>query len=761
MGPSQHAGGQPAAAPPRPAAGAGLQAFFDARAIAIVGASDDVHKIGGRPVQLLLRHGYAGPIYPVNPRGGEIQGLPAFANVRDTPTVPDMAVLAVPADATAAALRDCAVRGVRAVVVLSSGFAEAGEHGIGLQRELAAIARDAGIRLLGPNCLGTVSVANATIGSFSIVLEEHLPLAGQAGIVSQSGNVGSFVMQNVAQRGLGVSRFIATGNEADVDVADGIAALANDPDTRVILCCMETCRDAERLIDALAIARRARKPVIVLKIGSTEQGQAAAASHTGALAGSDAVIDAVFRRHGALRVQSVEALLDIGHAASALLPGRLPKGERVTLLAASGGFGLLMADAMIRAGMTLPALSEPTRARIHAALPLASTGNPVDATAQMSSRPDILLELLSAVLDEPGSDAVVLFLSLSLYNTRLRGVYLDAIARVRESRPDRLLFVVSRGPEDAVREIEALGIPVFPTIDAAAQGVAGLARLGRRFGADAGSPPAGAPAAMPASASAPASLPAAAAATRADTAMPALTPADLRNEYRAKRALAAAGIPVLPEAVAASADDAAAHARRLGYPVVLKILSADIPHKTEVGGVALDLADDAAVRRAYARILADAAGHAPAARIDGVLVAPMARDGTELIVGVSRDPVFGPVVMVGLGGIFAEVLKDVAVQVAPVTASEADAMIRGLKLFALLDGARGRPRADVAAAARAVARLSEFAVAHRDLIAEIDLNPVLVRPLGQGVVVLDALMIPVQPHREPPASDRPMPARPA
>ncbi|HMS81557.1 MAG TPA: CoA-binding protein, partial [Burkholderiaceae bacterium] len=295
---------------------------------------------------------------------------------------------------------------------------------------------------------------------------------GHVGIVSQSGNVGSFVMQNVAQRGLGVSRFVATGNEADVDVADGIAALARDPETRVILCCMETCRHAGRLIEALAIARAARKPVIVLKIGETEQGQAAAASHTGALAGSDAVVDAVFRRHGALRVRSVEALLDIGHAASMLMPGRLPGGDRVVVLAASGGFGIMMADAMTRAGLALPTLSDATRARIRDVLPLASTTNPVDATAQMSARPDILATLLAAVLDEPGSDATVQFLSLSLDNRRLRGVYLDALARVRASHPGRLLVVVSRGPEDAVREIVALGIPVFPTIDAAAEGLA-------------------------------------------------------------------------------------------------------------------------------------------------------------------------------------------------------------------------------------------------------------------------------------------------
>ncbi|MBU4609399.1 acetate--CoA ligase family protein [Achromobacter sp. GG226] len=698
------------------APGTGLDAFFDAKGIAIVGASGDITKIGGRPVHLLKKYGYAGPIYPINPKADEVQGLTSYASVRDTPTAPDMAILAVPAQATADALRDCAARGVRAAVVLSSGFAEAGPEGVAMQDELVAIAREANIRLLGPNCLGTVSTTNAAIGSFSIVLEENMPAAGHVGIVSQSGNIGSFTVQNVVQRGLGLSRFIATGNEADVDVADGIAALAEDENTRVILCCMETCRDADRLIDALARARARNKPVIVLKIGATELGQAAAASHTGALAGSDAVIDAVFRRHGALRVYSLEALLDVGQAASQLMPGRLPAGDKVTLVAASGGFGIMMADAMSEAGMELPALSPDTQARIREAVPSAGTNNPVDASAQMSSRPDILFKMLSALLEEPNSDATVLFMSLALHNQRLRGVYMETLARIRQDHPERLLMVISSGPADAVAQIRALGIPVFASIDAAAEGTAGLVRLGRL-----------------------AQLGEASAYTGARA---PVDPAVFRNEFHAKQALGAAGIAVLPEALVISADDAVAQADRLGYPVVLKIASEDIQHKTEIGGVALRLADAAAVRDAHARILASAQQHAPKARIDGVLVAPMAQGGVELIAGVSRDPVFGPVVMVGMGGIYAEVLKDVAVQTAPVSVAEAESMIRGLKLFALLDGARGQPKADVAAAAQTVARLSEFACRHADDVAEIDMNPVLVRPQGEGVVVLDALMIP-------------------
>jgi acyl-CoA synthetase (NDP forming) len=696
--------------------GAGLDAFFKASGVAVIGASDDVTKIGGRPIQLLRKYGYAGAIYPVNPKGGVIQGLQAYASVLETPTAPDMAILAVPAPATLQAVRDCASRGVRGVIVLSAGFAEAGPEGVALQAALVRVARAHGMRLLGPNCLGIVNVTDKLVGSFSIALEQSMPPAGQVGIVSQSGNIGSFTMRNMADRGLGVSRFIATGNEADVDVADGIAALANDPATRIILCCMETCRDAGRLIEALNMARLQAKPVIVLKIGSTEQGQAAAASHTGALTGSDAVFDAVFRRYGVLRVRSFEELLDVGHAAALLGARRLPATDAVTLVAASGGFGIMMADAMVEAGMTLPQLADTTRALIREAVPTAGTNNPVDASAQMSARPDILLKMLTALQNDANGSTLVLLLALSLYNPRLRGVYMEALANIRASHPDRLLMIISQGPDDAVAEINALGIPVFRSIPAAATGLAGLVKLGRLT-----------------------ALPAAAA---YDGPRDKVDPAVFRNEFHAKQALAAAGISVPREEVVGSADDAVRSARATGYPVVLKIASEDIAHKTEIGGVALDLQDDNAVRQAFDRLMANARLHAPQARLDGVLVAPMVRGGVELIAGVSRDPVFGPVVMVGFGGIYAEILKDVAVQVAPVSEEEALRMIRGLKMFPLLDGARGQAKADVAAAARTVARLSEFACRHAEDVAEIDMNPILVKAEDQGVLVLDALMVP-------------------
>lgn len=700
--------------------GAGLDVFFNACAVAVIGASDDITKIGGRPIQLLRKYGYAGLIYPINPKGGIVQELQAYSSILDTPTAPELAILAVPAIATLQAMRECAIRGVRGVIVLSSGFAEAGPEGAAQQEELVQIARQHGMRVLGPNCLGTVNVVDKLIGSFSIALEQSMPPVGSVGIVSQSGNIGSFTMHNMADRGLGVSRFIATGNEADIDVADGIASLARDPSTQLILCCMETCRNAERLTYALDLAREHGKPVIVLKIGATEQGQAAAASHTGALMGSDAVFDAVLRRYGVLRVRSFEELLDVGHAVALLGGKRLPTTSDVTLVAASGGFGIMMADAMVDAGMTLPQLADETKAAIKEAVPTAGTNNPVDASAQMSARPDILLKMLTALQNDANGSTLVLLLALSLYNNRLRGVYLDALAKIRATHPDRLLVLISQGPPDAVAEVNALGIPVFPTIPAAATGLSGLVKLGQLSHC---------------------TIP------KAYSGITEKLPADaFRNEFHAKRALSLSGINVPVEAIVGSADDAVLAAQTIGYPIVLKVASEDIAHKTEVGGVMLNLHDDEAVRHAYAHIMSNVQRHAPQANLDGILVAPMVKGGVELIAGISRDAVFGPVVMVGIGGIHAEILKDVAVQVAPVSEEEAVAMLRSLKMFPLLDGARGQPKADVIAAAKTVARLSEFACQYAENVAEIDMNPILVKPAGEGVLVLDALIIPTASH---------------
>jgi acyl-CoA synthetase (NDP forming) len=697
--------------------GEGLDALMTPRSIAVIGASQDATKIGGRPVDLLRRYGYAGRIFPVNPKSSLVQGLQAYPSVDELPEAPDLTIIAVDAEKAPDAVEQCARRGVRSVVVFSSGFAELGEQGRAMQDRLRAAARKTGMRLLGPNCLGAVSVAERAIATFSIVLEHSLPMAGSLGIVSQSGNLGSFTMRMASDRGVGVSRFMTTGNECDIDIADGIAWLARDPATKVILCCFEACRDAGRLIAALNEARDAGKPVIALKVGTSEAGQAAAASHTGAMAGSDAVFDALLARHGAVRVRSIEELIDLGHAASILLPDRLPKGPRLAVVTASGGFGVLLADAAHAVGLSLPELGEATQRTILELVPFASARNPVDATAQMSSRPDMLQKILSAVVADDTCDVVVLPLPFSLHMPRLRTVYMEALRHTRAVYPDRPVILCVDGPPDALRELHAMGYPTIASFDGCCAVVASLARLQALAMApkEAGQPAVAKAAPLSADA--------------------------FRHELGAKRALAEVGIPVLAERLVANADAAARTASELGFPVVLKIASPDLPHKTEVGGVAVGLRSEAEVRKAHAEMLSRVAAKAPQAAIDGVIVAPMAQGVSELILGSRVDPVFGPVVMVGLGGIFAEIVQDTAVQMAPVNEMQAMAMLRSLRAFAVLDGARGRRRTDLKAAARAIAALSRFAAAHAESVSEIDINPLLLRAEGEGAVALDALLV--------------------
>jgi acyl-CoA synthetase (NDP forming) len=696
--------------------GHGLDAFFRPRSIAILGASQNPQKIGGRPLATLQRFGYTGRIFPVNPGAAEVQGLPAFASLDNVPEVPDLALVALSAAQTPAAIDACAARGVRAAVIYSSNFAEVGEEGRALQAKIAATARDARIRVLGPNCLGMVSVADRTFATFTSALAEGAPPAGTIGIISQSGNVGAYVLMLARERGIGISRWMSTGNEADIEIADGIAWLARDPGTRVILCCLETCRDGPGLVSALEEARAAGKPVILLKTGSTAAGQAAAASHTGALAGADAVFDSVFESCGAWRAATVEELIDIGHAASLLLPDRLPAGRRAALFTASGGFGVLMADAAQTAGLDLPDPSIAAQRRILDLVPFASPRNPIDATAEVSSRPEILENALATLIEDGFCDMLTVLLTTTPYVERLRLVFEQALAAVRRRFPAQPFLVCTHGPAEFVGRLHAMGIPAVDGTTNACRVMAALAGLGAGLGSRRNEMP-------PPTKAAP------------------LNPAQLADEVGAKRALAEAGIPVPRERLVRDADEAVTAAEALGFPVVLKIVSPDIAHKTEFGGVALGLGTAQAVRTAHAAILDSVRRGLPAARIEGVLVAPMVTGGTEMILGVTSDPVFGPVVMCGLGGIFAEVLRDVALRPAPLDEPTAERMLRSLRGFPLLDGARGRPRADLAALTGAIAALSRFAITHRDVVEEVDINPFVVLPEGRGAVALDALIV--------------------
>lgn len=689
-----------------------LHPFFFPTSVALIGASSDPERIGGRPLRFLLEAGFKGQLHPVNRSGAaEIQGLPAYASLLDVPGPVDHAIIAVPVPGVEAALKECAAKGVKAVQVFTAGFAEVDAAGAELQARLVAICREAGMRMVGPNALGLLNPSQHFYATFSTALNGLRPKHGVIGLATQSGAFGSATYGMATLRGIGLSRVIATGNEADVDVAECIDYLAEDPDTRVICAALEACKDGARLRAALRKAAAAGKPVIIMKIGSTDVGAAAAATHTGSLAGNDAVYDAVFAECGAHRAQSVEEMLDLAHLCSVI--GTLPANENIGIMTGSGGIGILMADNATELGMKLPALTESAEAALRELLPYAVPANPFDTTAQVTAVPDGVARTIEAML---GKDAAYgsLFAYLAhvgLSPARFQSTE-DRLIAIHREHPDRALVVVMLSDEGVSQRLEAAGVAVFADPTRAVRAIAGAARMAR-LRRDM---------------------------RTADMAVPAAAQKlpTVATETQAKALLGAAGIPVLPEKTCHSASDAVAAANAMGYPVVAKIVSADIPHKTEVGGVLVGLQDADAVAAGYDTLLARAAERAPNARIDGVLIAPMVRGGVETIIGIHMDAVFGPMVMFGLGGTAVELYKDVAFASAPLSIAQSEALVDSVRASALLKGWRGGPVYDVPALCSALSKLSEFAVQHADQLAGIDINPFVVQT--DGGVCLDALI---------------------
>ncbi|MEC8370376.1 MAG: acetate--CoA ligase family protein, partial [Pseudomonadota bacterium] len=505
--------------------------------------------------------------------------------------------------------------------------------------------------------------------------------------------------------------WVTTGNEVDVDVAECIAFMSQDPGTDVICAYIEGCKDGARLEEALRLAYEARKPVLIQKVGRSDVGTAAAASHTASLTGADQVYDAVFERYNAYRCLTVDELIDITHAAS---NGVLPQGRNVAVGSISGGAAVMMADAASDAGLDMEPLPEASQAKLKELIPFAGTRNPVDFTAMVYNDLSLITKNFDVILGEGNYDAVVGFFAFLAYSEQLSESIIEALKPIREKYPEALIIMSVTGPKHVLDKFEDAGFPCIAEPYRALEVVAALAKIEEGFKKG-----------LPSTDDMPDA--------------PTLEPGKY-NEMEAKAILAEAGVPSAQEKLVNSADDAAAAASNIGYPVVMKIVSSDILHKTEIGGVALGLADDGAVKSAYNEIMERAKAAYPDAQIDGIMVGRMVTDGTEMILGVQSDPVFGPVVMAGLGGIFTEVLKDVTFKRAPFGKREALEMIDRLKGADVLNGARGLQKADVDAVAEAIARLSVFAAKNEAVLDSIDINPLLVLPEGEGAVALDGLI---------------------
>lgn len=692
-----------------------LSALLAPRSIALVGASDDPARIGGRPLRYLRNSGFKGTVYPVNPKRDTVQGVPAFASIAALPEAPDVAILAVPAAGTVQAVRESAEAGVKAAIVFSAGFAETDEDGAAMQAEMTAIARESGMRLLGPNCLGVFNSANGYYGTFSAAFDGGFVKPGPIAVVSQSGAYGSHVMHLARERDLGIGYWITTGNECDVDVAEALRWVVDQPDVNVVMAYAEGVRNRDAFIEALDIARQRRKAIVFMKVGRSEVGARAVSSHTAALAGSDVVFDAVFRQYGVWRAKTTAEQIDVAYACAR---GVYPKNDTLGIFTLSGGFGIQMADDAAANGLDVAPLPDDAQSKLKSLLPFSSPRNPVDATAQALTDMPLMASFISMMLKEGNYGFFTGIFGSGPTSPSFSGKLREAMVSASAGVSDTIMSLTMTAPREIVRTYEDKGFLVYEDGSALMVALGALVHFRKSFdmAADGG--------------------------RKTEPLTPVAIGTEPLSESEAKKLLAPAGIAFPPEHIVSDLDGLRVAAASVGFPLVLKIVSPDIAHKTEVGGVLVGLKSLEEAEKGYETLLKNVAGKAPDARIEGVLVAPMISGGVETIAGIVRDPVFGPVVMFGLGGVFVEVLKDVTFRAAPFDVEEAHRMIREIRGYPMLEGVRGAPPADVDALADMLSALSRFAAANADAIESVDLNPVRVLEKGRGVAALDALIVP-------------------
>jgi acetyl coenzyme A synthetase (ADP forming)-like protein len=697
---------------------ASLRPVLEPRAVAVIGASRRPASIGRRVLNAIVAAGFNGAIYPVNREADEIAGLRAYASARQLPKDVDLAVIAVPAPAVAAVVDDCAAAGIKSLVVITAGFAESGADGRAAQEVLTEQVRKHGMRMVGPNCMGILNT-NPSVrlnASFSPLF----PPAGRLGLLSQSGALGIAIVQLAAERRLGLSTFVSAGNKADVSGNDLLEYWESDPSTSVLLLYLESFGNPRRFA---RLARRIgrKKSIVVVKSGRTRAGSRAASSHTAAMAADDATVDALFAQSGVIRADTIDEMFDV---ASCLDLQPLPRGRRVAILTNAGGPGILAADACESAALTLAPFSDATRAKLAAVLPaMASVGNPIDMIA--SAGPDQYARTIEMLMTAPEVDSViVLFTPVDLTTApAIMKSIRDGVAAGRRAGATGtpvLSCVMAEPGRPAPLDADGERLPAFAFPENAARAL-GKAAAYAEWRAQ---PPAlywGFDDAD------------AAAARQICRLAAARDPTGWLTDDEVQRVLAAYGLPRSKSALARTADEAVAAARQIGFPVALKISAPNVTHKTEVGGVRLNLADEAAVRRTFAE-MTEAQSALPGAH---ALVQEMVTGGVETMMGIVQDRLFGPLVAFGLGGIHVEILRDVRIRLAPLTDRDVDDLLHGIKGFPLLEGYRGHPPADLAALRETLLRLSRMADEVPE-IAELDLNPVIALPPGEGCRVVDA-----------------------
>jgi len=686
-----------------------IERLIRPRSVAIVGASADATKLVGRPVDYLQKHGFSGAIYPVNPRVRQIGSLACYPDVSALPEVPDVGLVLLGQEGAQQAVRDLAARGAAAAIVLASGYGETGQEGA---RREEALKRAAGrMRLLGPNTIGLVNLSDGVVLSASGALEiDDLP-TGRISVVSQSGGILGSLLSRAADRGIGVAKLIATGNEADLDCTDFIEYLMDDEISSVIAVYLEGLRHPEKFRKLALRAAALNKPIVVFKVGRSQSGARAASSHTGALSGTDRVYEALFRQFGVIRAASFSDLLDIP---AALASGRRACGRRVAILTSTGGAGTLIADGCGLAGFDLPLPDEATAAHLAAQGIDRATAhrNPIDVTLA-GLRPELFRSAVRVLVGSPSYDAVIVIVGSSALARPT--LVVEAVVACQAGSDKPLLTYVSPHAPHLVRLLNRQGVPSFATPESLASV---LEALQMRALAPGQSDP-------------------------ADTGLRRAAPGELTagpmDEVQSKALFAQFGIPVVREEAAANGADAEAAARRLGPRVVLKIRSRRILHKSDLGGVKVGVAPDevdACCHEMLARLRAAAAPEP-----EGFLVQELIEGGVEMILGVHRDPQLGPIVLLGMGGVAVDLFNDLAIRLLPIGRRDAEAMIGELKTSRLLSGFRGTKPCDVGALVDAILSMAAMGVALADRLVEAEINPLVVLPEGRGVCAVDGLVV--------------------
>ncbi|MGM0651793.1 MAG: acetate--CoA ligase family protein [Bacillota bacterium] len=704
-----------------------LELFFYPGSIAVIGASQNALKPNGIPLYLLNMFGFKGDVYPVNPKYDNVGGLKCYPSILNIEEPVDLAIIGVAAAQTMDVLKECEKKKVKAVIIFTSGFAETGREGRRIQEEMKALADRSGMRILGPNCLGLLNYYNGNMASFFYNQErKDLVHPKKLSFITQSGGLGGIIYQMVMQLSIGFNYFVSTGNEADVSFAEILNYLVRQDEVSIVAGYLEGLQGDGRLfMEACRHAIEQKKLVTMLKVGRTESGAAAAASHTGAMVGSDQVYDGMFRQYGVPRADDVEQM----NALIALhATGRMPQGKKMAIITISGGGGVVVADKCPQYGLEVVSLTELTQQKLREFFPVfGAVGNPVDLTSQLFIDTELFQKALRLVMQDPEVDVGGFFYNLEMPDPEAAKKIIEVY---KELKKPLIIFTWPTGQDYAIKAKNTLvqaGVPVIENIPAGLWAISALADWVLKI-----ERPRYKPEINPGKSRD---------SVRRQLDETTIEPGGALTEWRSKQVIEAYDIPVTQDILVTSPEEAVQAAGKIGYPVAMKIMSPHLLHKTDVGGLELNLNSENEVINAFKTIMAKAKEKRPDALVEGILVQEMLKPGLEVIVGVKNDPIFGPAVVFGLGGVFVEVLKDVSTRVAPLSKEDAREMIEDIKGRALLKGFRGQQERDLEALVGVIMNISRLALELKDEIEEIDINPLILYENGSGAVAADCLVV--------------------